>query len=34
MTWHKKYGGREKSSLERNVATGELMAAGTPIAGQ
>ena len=33
MTWPKKYGGRERSSLERYVVTEELLAAGAPVAG-
>ncbi|OLO39270.1 acyl-CoA dehydrogenase [Alkalihalophilus pseudofirmus] len=32
MTWPKKYGGHERSSLERFVVTEELLAAGAPVA--
>ncbi len=31
MTWPKKYGGRERSFLERYVVTEELLAAGAPV---
>ena len=31
MTWPKKYGGRERSMLERYVVTEELLAAGAPV---
>ena len=31
MTWPRKYGGQEKSSLERHVVTEELLAAGAPV---
>jgi acyl-CoA dehydrogenase len=31
MTWPKKYGGRERSSLERYVVTEELLSAGAPV---
>lgn len=32
MTWPKKYGGHERSALERFVVTEELLAAGAPVA--
>tara|TARA_B100000676_G_scaffold312156_1_gene385024 strand:+ start:335 stop:1366 length:1032 start_codon:yes stop_codon:yes gene_type:complete len=32
LTWPKKYGGQEKSALERFVVTEELLAAGAPVA--
>lgn len=32
MTWPKRYGGHERSSLERFVVTEELLAAGAPVA--
>ncbi|UOR11339.1 acyl-CoA dehydrogenase family protein [Halobacillus amylolyticus] len=32
MTWPKKYGGKERSSLERYIVIEELLAAGAPIA--
>jgi acyl-CoA dehydrogenase len=31
MTWPKKYGGRERSSIERYVVTEELLSAGAPV---
>lgn len=33
MTWPKKYGGHERSALERYVVIEELLAAGAPVAG-
>lgn len=33
MTWPKKYGGHEKTSIERYVVTEELLAAGAPVQG-
>jgi alkylation response protein AidB-like acyl-CoA dehydrogenase len=33
MTWPKKYGGHERSNLERYVLTEELLSAGAPVAG-
>lgn len=32
MTWPKRYGGHERSALERHVVTEELLAAGAPVA--
>ncbi len=32
MTWPKRYGGHERSALERFVVTEELLAAGAPVA--
>jgi len=32
MTWPKKYGGHERSALERHVVTEEVLAAGAPVA--
>ncbi|MBN6886571.1 acyl-CoA dehydrogenase-like protein [Cytobacillus horneckiae] len=32
MTWPKKYGGRERSALERYILTEELLTAGAPVA--
>ncbi|MGM9925581.1 MAG: acyl-CoA dehydrogenase family protein [Bacillus sp. (in: firmicutes)] len=32
MTWPKKYGGKERSALERYVVTEELLASGAPVA--
>ncbi|MFS0916431.1 acyl-CoA dehydrogenase family protein [Brevibacillus sp. 179-C 1.1 NHS] len=34
MTWPKKYGGHERSALERYVLTEELLAAGAPVGAQ
>ena len=31
MTWPKRYGGRERSALERYVVLEELLAAGAPV---
>jgi hypothetical protein len=33
MTWPKKYGGGERSSIERYIVTEELLAAGAPVSG-
>lgn len=33
MTWPKKYGGHERSAVERYIVTEELLAAGAPVAG-
>ncbi|BCJ85611.1 acyl-CoA dehydrogenase family protein [Effusibacillus dendaii] len=33
MTWPKKYGGHERTAIERFVVTEELLAAGAPVAG-
>ena len=33
MTWPKRYGGHEKSALERYAVTEELLAAGAPVRG-
>ncbi|MDQ1002165.1 hypothetical protein QFZ28_002565 [Neobacillus niacini] len=33
MTWPKKYGGGERSSIERYIVTEELLSAGAPVAG-
>lgn len=33
MTWPKKYGGHERSAMERYAVTEELLAAGAPVAG-
>ena len=32
LTWPKKYGGKERSALERFVVTEELLSAGAPVA--
>nr|WP_263326462.1 acyl-CoA dehydrogenase family protein [Neobacillus sp. Marseille-Q6967] len=33
MTWPKKYGGRERPSVERYIVTEEMLAAGAPVSG-